>query len=134
VGSQPRIGSLAWTTEASALPGSLPQVGTIVVSIYFPRGVDEQGSEFAERREKAYLPDDARGRLLLALFQLAFRRRVLFGLGLSMKLGIRRATFNIHLKTARRGGATLHGYPDDAYFESCLEELHANGVAVEQLQ
>lgn len=134
VGNQPRIGSLAWTTEASALPGSLPQVGTIVVSIYFPRGVDEQGSEFAERREKAYLPDDARGRLLLALFQLAFRRRVLFGLGLSMKLGIRRATFNIHLKTARRGGPTLHGYPDDAYFERCLEELHANGVAVEQLQ
>ena len=71
--------------------------------------------------------------ILLALFRLAFKRRVMFSLGTSMTFQTFRPTFNIHIKTSRRGGSSNHGYPDDDYFKRSLDALLANGVTMKQL-
>eukprot|EP00929_Paragymnodinium_shiwhaense_P070962 TRINITY_DN36045_c0_g1_i2.p1 TRINITY_DN36045_c0_g1~~TRINITY_DN36045_c0_g1_i2.p1 ORF type:complete len:977 (-),score=131.76 TRINITY_DN36045_c0_g1_i2:137-3067(-) len=133
IGTQPRVGSMGWQLERESLPGHAGDY-TIVLVFDFPSGKDEDGQPYDHRRQRAYLPDDVPGRLLLQLFRLAFRRRVMFGLGLSMTLAVRRATFNVHVKTSRTGGATKHGFPDDDYFARAIEELSSNGVTVGQLE
>lgn len=75
------------------------------------------------RSQHAYLPNDQEGRRLLGLFALAFRRRVLFGLGPSMATGQVRPTFAIHLKTSTCGGPERHGFPDPGYYQNALEEF-----------
>ena len=78
--------------------------------------------------------------------QVAFRRRVMFGLGTSMTSGRYKPTFNIHIKTRPRGGATQHGYPDPDYFTRwveprldsvllarSLDELKSMGISVADL-
>jgi len=133
IGSQPRTGIMSWYVErGSSLPGHAGD-DTMVLSFDFPKGVDETGEAYQHRQQRAYLPDNTKGRILLELFRLAFRRRVMFGLGLSMTLGIRRPTFNIHLKTSRTGGVTRHGFPDDDYFVRAMSELFANGITLDQL-
>ena len=42
-----------------------------------------------------------------------------------------RPTFNIHLKTSRTGGSIRHGFPDELYFQRCIDELHDNGVSID---
>lgn len=135
IGSQPRVGSMTYKVlpPGENLPGH-DSCGIIVMQFRFPPGKDDQGIDFAERKERGFLPDDAQGRVVLALMRLAFRRRVLFGLGESMTLGIRRATFNVHLKTSRTGGSARHGYPDSEYFGRVLAELRSNGVILEHLK
>jgi len=63
----------------------------------------------------------------------AFRRRVMYGLGLSLSRGTYRPTFNIHLKTSRCAGIEGHGYPDAGYFKRALDELKVNGVTLAEL-
>jgi len=133
IGVQPRVGSLRWYTEAFSLPGHPDAEETIVIEFHFPSGVDESGQAYDGRKPKGYLPGNAQGILLLELFKVAFRRRVMFGLGESMTFGHRRPTFNIHIKTSTNRGSAGHGYPDGAYFKRALEELQANGVTIADL-
>merc|ERR1719221_1332081 len=108
---------MSWLVEKGALEGHPDSTHTIVFAFNFPKGSDSDGRAFAARHEKGYLPCNAQGIILLELFKLAFRRCVMFGLGNSMTNGGYRPTFNIHIKTKTRGGATNHGYPDDDYFQ-----------------
>lgn len=130
LGDQPARGSFSWYLEDSTLPGHPDARQTIVIQFDFPSGTDEKGITYDGRKPKGYLPCNAQGIVLLELFKVAFRRRVMFGLGDSMTFGAYRPTFNIHIKTSMHRGATGHGYPDDSYFQRSLGELRTNGVTI----
>mmetsp|Transcript_43324 Transcript_43324/g.110259 ORF Transcript_43324/g.110259 Transcript_43324/m.110259 type:complete len:370 (+) Transcript_43324:94-1203(+) len=132
-GSQPRIGSMDWQFTDESLPGHEDAKETIVVHFTFPKGLDEQGRAYQGRCTKCFLPANNEGFILLELFKVAFRRRVMYGLGQSMTRDVYRPTFNIHLKTSRKRGIEGHGYPDASYFSRALEELRANGVTIADL-
>lgn len=132
-GDQPRVGCLEWHTEQFPLPGHDRTNQTIVIEFSFPAGTSDAGEAYDGRRPKGYLPGNVQGVVLLELFKVAFRRRVMFGLGHSMTLGTYRPTFNIHIKTSTHRGAVGHGYPDDDYFQRCLQELQTNGVTMGDL-
>ncbi|CAE7621238.1 DTX3 [Symbiodinium sp. KB8] len=106
---------------------------TIVMNFRFPGGRDAKGEPFAGRSQQAFLPHDEQGKLLLALFQLAFRRRVMFDLRVSATDEKYWPAFNIHLKTALAGGPERFGFPDESYSQRVLEELRQNGVTVAEL-
>jgi len=133
IGEQPDCGVMTWSTESECLPGHQDDdttSGMIVLYFHFPAGVDANGRQYGKRSTRAYLPLNVQGIILLELFKVAFRRRVMYGLGHSLTNGAYRPTFNIHLKTSRRGGTESHGYPDTDYFSRALEELRANGVTL----
>ena len=124
IGSQPARGWMSWTYENYSLPGHPDSKQTIVLQFVFPEGADAEGS-YEKREPRGYLPANLQGILLLELFKVAFRRRVMFGIGQSMTFNRRRATFNIHIKTSREGGMVRHGFPDEGYFGRALDELKA---------
>lgn len=132
-GSQPRSGKMEWHTEAFSLPGHADASNTMVVQFEFLAGTDSDGTAYEGRRCKAFLPGNAQGIILLELFKLAFKRRVMFGLGSSMTFGLYRPTFNIHIKTSTNKGIAGHGYPDKSYYQRATEELQANGVTIMDL-
>jgi hypothetical protein len=103
------------------------------VVFQFPSALDEEGRRYNSRAEQAILLNNPEGVALLKLYQVAFKRRCMFGLGTSMTFGDYRPTFNIHIKTRENGGAAHHGYPDPTYLERCLEELAASGVTVKDI-
>lgn len=122
---------MTWHPSSTALCG-YSNFGSIVITFAFPEGKDEDGIGFAGRSETAYLPDNPEGRQTLNLFAVAFKRRIMFGIGNSMSGG-RRPTFNIHLKTKMVGGQAAHGYPDPGYINRTLSELALNGVKPERM-
>jgi len=134
IGAQPGVGTLQWHLERGALPGCRGAPYTVVVEFDFPAGRGPDGVYHDGRRPMGYLPANTEGLLLLELFKLAFRRRVMFGMGQSLTKGNRRPTNNVHIKTSRQPrGAAGHGYPDPGYFRRSLEELKANGVTIADL-
>jgi len=128
VGNQPRIGEMRWHHEDFVLPGHFGSAGTFVVEFFFPEGRDDHGVAHGKRKARGYLPCNVQGAVLLELFKVAFRRRVMFGLGHSFATESYRPTFNIHLKTSTSSGVAGHGYPDEDYFERAMEELALNGI------
>jgi len=75
----------------------------------------------------AYLPDNKEGREILALFEIAWERKLLFTVGRSVTTGQDNQVVwgGIHQKTSTSGGATSFGYPDPTYFDRG-ECPHAN--------
>lgn len=134
MGNQPAIGCFSWRLESSQRLAGCPDSFTIVLNFRFPPGRDMDGQPYRGRSQTAYLPHDDRGKLVLSLFQLAFRRRVLFDLRISASDSKYWPAFNIHLKTAISGGPERFGYPDDDYFHRVMAELRENGVTVADLK
>jgi len=132
-GTQPDNGRLQWSLEGYALPGHPDSQETILIEFAFPPGVDGDGNRYQGRQPQGYLPHNAQGIILLELFKIAFRRRVMFGLGRSMTYDSYRPTFNVHIKTSTRRGVTGHGYPDPDYFQRALEELRGNCITIADL-
>ena len=124
MGSMPD-GSMSWGWRKARLAGYT--CFTIVLHFNFQSGT-QNGQAYDGRSQHAYLPDNDTGRKLLAMFQLAFRRRVLFSLTQSLTTGRWQPTFAIHLKTSMTGGPAMHGYPDDQYFDTATEELRLAGI------
>ena len=124
MGSMPD-GSMSWSWRRVSLAGHT--CSTIVLHFNFPGG-SRDGQSFDGRSQHAYLPDNEEGKKLLAMFQLAFRRKVLFSLTQSLTTGRWQPTFAIHLKTSMTGGPAMHGYPDEQYFDSAVEELRVAGI------
>ncbi|CAE7798557.1 DTX3 [Symbiodinium sp. CCMP2592] len=133
VGNQPGVGSMSWRLDSRLRLAGHPDSFTIVMNFRFPGGRDAKGEPFAGRSQQAFLPHDEQGKLLLALFQLAFRRRVMFDLRVSATDEKYWPAFNIHLKTALSGGPERFGFPDESYSQRVLEELRQNGVTVAEL-
>jgi len=137
IGNQPIVGKMEYYKDDGGIAGV--NEGEVVDSYFvvkfnFPPGVDENGKLYESRRETGFLQDDAQGRILLELFKIAFKRRVMFGLGDSMRTGTYKPTFNVHLKTTRKPrGAHRHGFPDEGYFSRTLKTLEDNGVTIEDM-
>jgi len=130
-GSMPN-GEMRWFILGQELPGCT--CDTICMHFHFPSGHTNSGGFYRGRQQRAYLPNNEEGKKLLALFAIAFHRRLLFPLGESNTIpGLYWPTFgSIHFKTTFRpspvGG---HGYPDPAYEANVLEELRRQGVGAD---
>jgi len=127
-GCQPKHATMQWYIDTGGIAAS--EVDTyIVVRFYFPDGKDDQGQRYHGRHDIGFLHDNVEGRVLLEMFKVAFRRRVMYGLGISMTNQRYKPTFNVHLKTTRKDkGPAGHGYPDEDYFNRTYDTLEANGV------
>ena len=84
MGSMPD-GSMSWSWRRAPLAGHTCY--TIVLHFNFQGGTSN-GQIYDGRSQHAYLPNNQEGRKLLAMFQLAFRRRVLFSLTESLTTGV----------------------------------------------
>eukprot|EP00933_Yihiella_yeosuensis_P008208 TRINITY_DN113545_c0_g1_i1.p1 TRINITY_DN113545_c0_g1~~TRINITY_DN113545_c0_g1_i1.p1 ORF type:complete len:293 (+),score=55.41 TRINITY_DN113545_c0_g1_i1:35-913(+) len=133
-GTQPSEGTMRWKCEDKTLPGEAEGSGTIVVCWDFPAGLDGSGNWFASRNQQGYLPDTERGREVLGLFVTAFRRKLMFDLGLSSSRNKYWPRISVHIKTSRGGGAQRHGYPDLEYLDRVTQELAERGVEPPQAQ
>jgi len=121
-------------------PKQNPARHTIRVEFSFNGGCskfakDDRGRDkyYHPRKETGFLPLNKWGTELLELFKIAFRRRIMFGLGERIAKQQFAPTFNIHLKTNLHYGASAHGYPDPTYDARTREELKDNGVTVEDI-
>ena len=99
--------------------------GTIILNYQFDSGKDYSGT-----RRTCYLPNNVKGREILAMLKIAFDRKLTFVVGTSVTTGQKNTVVwnGIHHKTNLTGGPTKYGYPDDKYFNRVEEELAARGV------
>lgn len=67
---------------------------------------------------------------ILALFTIAFERKLILTVGFSPTRNIDNVVCwnGIHHKTNQTGGATGYGYPDETYLERVKEELKLKNV------
>ena len=102
-----------------------PNDGTIIIHYHFKNGKDYTGTT-----RTCYLPNNEKGRDILALLKIAFDRKLTFVVGTSVTTGQKNTVVwnGIHHKTSLSGGPTHYGYPDDNYFNRVEEELAAKGV------
>mmetsp|Transcript_56073 Transcript_56073/g.103775 ORF Transcript_56073/g.103775 Transcript_56073/m.103775 type:complete len:482 (+) Transcript_56073:70-1515(+) len=131
-GNQPDVGKMAWWIEDDSKNGK-GGGSFLAIDFCFQTGVDKNGQRYEARKERAYLEVNTQGFVLLELFKVAFRRQVMFGLGMRHKNNSYAPTFNIHVKSSKQGGMARHGYPDNTYFGRCLGELSQNGVNISDL-
>uniref|UniRef100_A0A8C2J8M5 E3 ubiquitin-protein ligase n=1 Tax=Cyprinus carpio TaxID=7962 RepID=A0A8C2J8M5_CYPCA len=133
-GNQPD-GTMKVTKSRWSLPG-YPQCGTIEIHYDIPSGIQMKkkhpnpGEHFLGARHRAYLPDNRKGKEVLALLQRAFDQKLIFTVGTLTTSGIKNAvTWNdIHHKTNIHGGPENYGYPDPDYLRRVKDELKAKGI------
>jgi len=137
-GTQPK-GSMSTSTSSSSLPG-YPGVGTITVHYNFPDGVQgpehpHPGERYSGTSRIGLFPNNAEGKKVVKLLELAWRQRIVFTVGRSMTTGADNCVIwnGIHHKTSSTGGPTAHGYPDPTYLSRVQEELAAFGITEEYL-
>ena len=137
-GTQPP-GSMRVSKSSASLPG-YPGCGRITVSYSFPDG--KQGPEhphpghaYSGTSRIGLFPDNAEGRKVVRLLEIAWRQRVIFTVGRSMTTGCDDCVIwnGIHHKTSETGGPTAHGYPDPTYLNRVQEELATFGITDEYL-
>jgi hypothetical protein len=133
-GNQPLNG----TMKVSLLPYSLPgflHYATIQIDYHFPASFQEQchptpGAPLEEDSRRAFLPNNDTGKKILSLLQVAWQRRLIFTVGVSLTHGPsggERIVWNgIHHKTNIAGA---HGYPDNSYFSLVLQELASVNIS-----
>lgn len=82
-----------------------------------------------------YLPDTDRGRKILKMLIVAFKRRLMFTIGQSATTGEGdTVTWNeIHHKTEFGSNVGGHGYPDPNYLDNVTAELALKGVTEQDL-
>uniref|UniRef100_A0A6B2LIW9 RING-type E3 ubiquitin transferase n=1 Tax=Arcella intermedia TaxID=1963864 RepID=A0A6B2LIW9_9EUKA len=130
------------TMKVTFLPvGAIPvsgyeQYGTIKIMYHFPSGIQGEehempGCPYYGTARTCYLPDNDEGVEILNLLVIAFKRRLTFTIGTSVKTGKKNAVIwnGIHHKTSPTGGPTKYGYPDETYFKRVKEELALCGVS-----
>ena len=66
----------------------------------------------------------------MKLLEIAFERKLLFTVGLSVTTGQENTTVwnGVHHKTNTHGGSSYFGYPDPTYFNRVKLELAMKGV------
>jgi len=124
-------------------PGRIPlsgyNVGTIHISYQFPSGIQNEdhpnpGQPYSGTSRVAYLPDDDEGNRVLKLFDIAWKRKLLFTVGTSVTTGLSNTVIwnGVHHKTSTHGGSSSYGFPDPTYFSRVTQELSAKGVFLPQ--
>nr|XP_056721154.1 probable E3 ubiquitin-protein ligase DTX2 [Euleptes europaea] len=132
--------------DVSKLPDSLPGYegcGSIQIAYYINKGVQgpehpNPGMPYTARGfpRYCYLPDNAKGKKVLELLKMAWKRRLIFTIGTSSTTGESNTVVwnEIHHKTEMTSNASGHGYPDPNYLDNVLAELAAQGVTEDCLR
>ncbi|XP_068021449.1 probable E3 ubiquitin-protein ligase DTX2 [Melanerpes formicivorus] len=132
--------------EVSTFPQSLPghrDCGTIQIVYHISRGIQgpehpNPGLPYTARGfpRRCYLPDNEKGRKVLELLRVAWRRRLIFTVGTSSTTGESNTVVwnEIHHKTEMDTNLSGHGYPDPNYLDNVLAELAAQGVTEDCLR
>ncbi|XP_066057728.1 probable E3 ubiquitin-protein ligase DTX2 isoform X2 [Chamaea fasciata] len=134
-GTQPK-GKMEISTFPQSLPGH-KDCGTIRIVYHISRGIQgpehpNPGMPYTARGfpRYCYLPDNEKGRKVLELLKVAWRRRLIFTVGTSNTTGESNTVVwnEIHHKTEMDSNLSGHGYPDPNYLDNVLAELAAQGV------
>ncbi|KAL5016672.1 hypothetical protein ScPMuIL_006261 [Solemya velum] len=131
--------------EYQIIPRALPthDCHTIHIQYHISPGIQgpehpNPGKRFSTRGfpRYGYLPDNQRGRKVLRLLIVAWKRRLTFTIGSSATTGeADTVTWNeIHHKTELGSNFSGHGYPDPNYLSNVEAELALQGVTAEDLQ
>jgi len=130
-GDQPKSGKMrAWVDGSISLAG-YENEGAVVVEYSFTSGHTEDIKMYNATAfpRKAYFPDNNQGNLIVDLLKIAFKRRLVFTIGMSSTTGLDNCVIwnDIHHKTSlARNDA--HGYPDPGYLDRVIDELKNKGV------
>ena len=100
----------------------------IEIGYNFPSGIVD-GKPYKQRTQTAYLPHNETGLILLRLFIIAFKRRLMFSMGDSVTSGLFGVVFAIHIRTTFNPGP--HGWPDDTYPFRVMGELADKHVEID---
>ncbi|XP_032072088.1 probable E3 ubiquitin-protein ligase DTX2 isoform X2 [Thamnophis elegans] len=126
--------------DVHKLPECLPgyeNYGSIQITYNINRGIQgpehpSPGLPYTARGfpRYCYLPDSEKGRKVLELLKVAWRRRLIFTVGTSSTTGENNTVVwnEIHHKTEMTSNVSGHGYPDPNYLDNVLAELAAQGV------
>ncbi|KAM6242228.1 putative E3 ubiquitin-protein ligase DTX2 isoform 2-T3 [Porphyrio hochstetteri] len=134
-GTQPK-GKMEVSTFSQSLPGH-KDCGTIQIVYHISRGIQgpehpNPGMPYTARGfpRYCYLPDNEKGRKVLELLKVAWKRRLIFTVGTSSTTGESNTVVwnEIHHKTELDTNLSGHGYPDPNYLDNVLAELAAQGV------
>ncbi|XP_018864112.1 probable E3 ubiquitin-protein ligase DTX2 isoform X2 [Parus major] len=134
-GTQPK-GKMEISTFPQSLPGH-KDCGTIRIVYHISRGIQgpehpNPGMPYTARGfpRYCYLPDNEKGRKVLELLKVAWKRRLIFTVGTSNTTGESNTVVwnEIHHKTEMDSNLSGHGYPDPNYLDNVLAELAAQGV------
>nr|XP_060612722.1 probable E3 ubiquitin-protein ligase DTX2 isoform X1 [Anolis sagrei ordinatus] len=140
-GTQPS-GKMAVSTLSESLPG-YEDCGSLEIMYLIHKGIQgpehpNPGLPFTARGfpRYCYLPDNEKGRKVLELLKLAWRRRLIFTVGTSSTTGESNTVVwnEIHHKTEMNSNLSGHGYPDPNYLDNVLAELAAQGVTEDCLR
>ena len=79
---------------------------------------------------RAYVPDSAEGREVLALLVKCFKRRLTLTIGFSVTRNQNNTIIwnGVHHKSHTSGGSANYGYPDPSYFTRVRQELMLKGI------
>ncbi|XP_051491885.1 probable E3 ubiquitin-protein ligase DTX2 isoform X2 [Apus apus] len=134
-GTQPK-GKMEVSTFPQSLPGH-QDCGTIQIVYRISSGIQgpehpNPGTPYTARGfpRYCYLPDNEKGRKVLELLRVAWKRRLIFTVGTSSTTGESNTVVwnEIHHKTEMDTNLSGHGYPDPNYLDNVLAELAAQGV------
>jgi len=130
IGDQPP-GTMKVTIEKNYKCDGYKRNNTLIIEYIFLNGKNYEGTS-----RTAYLPDNYEGREILALFRVAFERKLLFSIGTSVTTGKSNQTIwnGIHQKTNLTGGSQYFGYPDKTYFNRVKLELVSKGVIKQHIE
>uniref|UniRef100_A0A8C8BGN0 E3 ubiquitin-protein ligase n=1 Tax=Otus sunia TaxID=257818 RepID=A0A8C8BGN0_9STRI len=140
-GTQPK-GKMEVSTFPQSLPGHR-DCGTIQIVYHISRGIQgpehpNPGMPYTARGfpRYCYLPDNEKGRKVLELLRVAWKRRLIFTVGTSSTTGESNTVVwnEIHHKTEMDTNLSGHGYPDPNYLDNVLAELAAQGVTEDCLR
>ncbi|XP_037230922.1 probable E3 ubiquitin-protein ligase DTX2 isoform X4 [Falco biarmicus] len=140
-GTQPK-GKMEVSTFPQSLPGHR-DCGTIQIVYHISRGIQgpehpNPGMPYTARGfpRYCYLPDNEKGRKVLELLRVAWKRRLIFTVGTSSTTGESNTVVwnEIHHKTEMDTNVSGHGYPDPNYLDNVLAELAAQGVTEDCLR
>nr|XP_020660652.1 probable E3 ubiquitin-protein ligase DTX2 [Pogona vitticeps] len=132
--------------DVSVLPDSIPgheDCRSIQIAYYINKGIQgpehpSPGQPYTARGfpRYCYLPDNEKGRKVLELLRVAWKRRLIFTVGTSSTTGESDTVVwnEIHHKTEMNSNVSGHGYPDPNYLDNVLAELAAQGVTEDCLR
>lgn len=130
-------GSMRVSRTRESLPGQ--KGGTITIHYHFPSGVQDSrhphpGVPYDGTSRTAYLPDNSEGNTVLKLFEIAWERKLLFRVGMSITNGTDNQVVwaGIHHKTST--SSSEFGYPDPTYLTRVKEELAVVGVRLDDIK
>jgi len=99
-------------------------------------GGNKNGQHYSGTSRVAYVPANKEGIEVLNLLVESFKRKLTFAVGTSQTTGQQNCVVwaGVHHKTNTRGGTSMHGYPDETYFDRVKDELKSRGVTLDNIE